>query len=48
MAKKQSSSTTQIKLREKVKRKRPNVHSKKKTSSLKTSKNYKKLYVGQG
>jgi hypothetical protein len=27
---------------------RPGVHSKKKTSSLKTSKNYKKLYRGQG
>lgn len=28
--------------------KRPGVHSKKKTSSLKTSKNYKKIYKGQG
>ena len=28
--------------------KRPGVHSKKKTSSLKTSKNYTKKYVGQG
>ncbi len=28
--------------------KRPGVHSKKSTSSLKTSKNYKKLYRGQG
>lgn len=27
---------------------RPNVHSKKNTSNLKTSKNYKKLYNGQG
>lgn len=27
---------------------RPNVHAKSKTSSLKTSKNYKKLYKGQG
>lgn len=34
--------------RENVKRKRPGIHSKKKTSSLKTSKNYKKKYVGQG
>ena len=28
--------------------KRPNVHSKSKTSSLKSSKNYKKKYKGQG
>jgi hypothetical protein len=28
--------------------KRPGIHSKKKTSSLKTSKNYTKKYVGQG
>ena len=28
--------------------KRPGIHSKKKTSKLKTSKNYKKLYRGQG
>lgn len=27
---------------------RPNVHAKSKTSVLKTSKNYKKLYKGQG
>lgn len=27
---------------------RPGVHAKSKTSSLKTSKNYKKLYRGQG
>jgi hypothetical protein len=27
---------------------RPGVHSKSQTSSLKTSKNYKKLYRGQG
>jgi hypothetical protein len=32
----------------KEKIKRPGVHSKKKTSSLKTSKNYTKKYVGQG
>jgi hypothetical protein len=32
----------------KPKRKRPGVHSKKKTSKLKSSKNYKKLYRGQG
>jgi len=30
------------------KTKRPNVHSKSKTSSLKSSKNYKKKYRGQG
>ena len=28
--------------------KRPNVHSKSKTSSLKSSKNYRKKYRGQG
>jgi hypothetical protein len=33
-------------IKEKIKR--PGVHSKKKTSSLKTSKNYTKKYVGQG
>ena len=27
---------------------RPNIHAKSKTSVLKTSKNYKKLYKGQG
>jgi hypothetical protein len=32
----------------KVKVSRPGVHAKSKTSSLKTSKNYKKLYRGQG
>jgi hypothetical protein len=32
----------------KQKVKRPGVHSKKKTSKLKSSKNYKKLYRGQG
>ena len=32
----------------KPKIKRPGVHSKSKTSSLKSSKNYKKLYRGQG
>lgn len=30
------------------KKKRSNVHSKTRTSKLKTSKNYKKLYRGQG
>ena len=33
---------------EKPKRKRPGVHSKCKTSGLKSSKNYKKAYRGQG
>jgi len=32
----------------KPKKKRPGVHSKKKTSKSKNSKNYKKLYRGQG
>jgi hypothetical protein len=32
----------------KPKIKRPGVHAKSKTSSLKSSKNYKKLYRGQG
>ena len=31
-----------------IKVNRPGVHSKKKTSNLKSSKNYKKLYRGQG
>lgn len=33
---------------EKVKKKRKGVHSKSKSSSIKTSKNYKKKYRGQG
>ncbi len=33
---------------EKSRVKRPGVHSKKKTSKLKSSKNYKKSYKGQG
>lgn len=33
---------------EKPKKKRPGVHSKCKTSGLKSSKNYKKAYRGQG
>ena len=32
----------------KPKVKRPNVHAKTKASKLKSSKNYKKLYTGQG
>ena len=31
-----------------VKKSRPGVHAKSKTSKLKSSKNYKKLYRGQG
>jgi hypothetical protein len=33
---------------EKPKVKRPGIHSKAKTSALKSSKNYKKAYCGQG
>jgi len=32
----------------KPKKKRPGVHAKSKTSKLKSSKNYKKTYIGQG
>jgi len=39
--------TTAVRL-EKPKVSRPGVHSKTKTSQLKSSKNYKKLYRGQG
>lgn len=35
-------------LRKTAKKKRPGVHSKKNTSVLKTSKNYKKAYRSQG
>jgi hypothetical protein len=42
---KAASSTIKV---EKVKVKRPGVHAKTKTSKLKSSKNYKKLYRGQG
>jgi len=46
MAKVKTSSTvTKV---EKTKISRPGVHAKSKTSSLKSSKNYKKLYRGQG
>ena len=34
--------------RKKPKKRRPGIHSKKNTSTLKTSKSYKKLYKGQG
>lgn len=33
---------------DKAKSKRPNIHSKSKTSKLKQSRNYKKKYKGQG
>jgi hypothetical protein len=45
MAKAKDSSSKKL---DKPKVKRPGVHSKKKTSSLKSSKNYKKLYNAQG
>ena len=44
MAKKQTVVTKVIK----VKKKRPNIHSKNNISKLKSSKNYKKKYKGQG
>lgn len=47
MAAKVKSASSSTKL-ETPKRKRPGVHSKSKTSKLKSSKNYKKLYRGQG
>ena len=37
-----------IKFLSRFKKKRPGVHSKKKSSGLKTSKNYKKKYRSQG
>jgi hypothetical protein len=53
MAKKASGSKSNTanlaaKFANKTKRKRPGVHSKKKNSNLKSSKNYKKSYRGQG
>lgn len=42
---KATASTTEL---VKAKVSRPGIHSKAKTSSLKSSKNYKKLYNGQG
>lgn len=47
-AAKTKSTTTISTLRATQKKKRPGVHSKKKTSHMKTSKNYKKSYAGQG
>ena len=40
--------TNTVEKRIKIKVSRPGVHAKTKTSSLKSSKNYKKLYRGQG
>lgn len=40
--------TNTVEKRVKVKISRPGVHAKSKTSKLKSSKNYKKLYRGQG
>ena len=47
MAKATKSASTSLKV-SKGKKKRPGVHSKKKSSKLKNSKNYTKKYVGQG
>ena len=47
MAKVKAKEST-TKVLDKPKKKRPGVHSKKNTSVLKSSKNYKKLYRGQG
>ena len=44
-----SKSTNSIRtFRKRVSKKRPGIHSKKKNSSSKKSKHYKKPYVGQG
>ena len=48
MAKAAKGATSSSSKISKGKKKRPGVHSKAKTSSLKSSKNYKKLYRGQG
>lgn len=49
MAKKTSSvKSTSSSYKKKARKKRPGVHSKKNTSGLKASKNYKKSYRGQG
>jgi len=47
MAAKVKSATSVVKV-DKTKVSRPGVHAKCKTSKLKSSKNYKKLYRGQG
>lgn len=48
MAKKTNTAASASKYRIKTKVSRPGIHSKKKTSKLKSSKNYKKKYRGQG
>jgi hypothetical protein len=48
MAKKQSTTQSVSKHRDKVKKKRPGIHAKTKTARSKKSKNYIKLYRGQG
>jgi hypothetical protein len=40
--------TNTVQKKVKIKVSRPNIHTKTKTSKLKSSKNYKKLYKGQG
>lgn len=40
--------TNTVEKRVKIKISRPGIHAKSKTSKLKSSKNYKKLYRGQG
>lgn len=45
---KSNTSNLAAKFANKPRKKRPGIHSKKKTSKLKTSKNYKKPYRGQG
>jgi hypothetical protein len=48
MAKKQTANSVSSTFRSKTKKKRPGIHSKKKDSKNKNSKNYKKVYASQG
>jgi hypothetical protein len=48
MAAKKSAVANIKSLRTETKKKRPGIHAKSKTSKIKGSKNYKKLYRGQG
>lgn len=48
MAKQTKKQESVMSFLKKVKKKRPGVHSKKKTAKLKSSKNYVKPYRGQG
>lgn len=48
MAKKANANSITSSFRSKTKKKRPGIHSKKKDSKNKTSKNYKKVYASQG